>query len=630
MKLEEIKNPKFLKDLDYSELDKLSTDIRKFLIENVSKTGGHLSSNLGIVELTMAIHRNFDCPKDKIIFDVGHQAYVHKILTGRAKDFKNLRKLNGLSGFQKMSESVYDNYEAGHSSTSLSAALGFALARDMKKEDNNVIAVIGDGSIGNGLCYEALNHIGAAKTKLIVILNDNEMSISENVGALHNTLDKIRSTKKYHKTIEYTKSVLQRIPVIGKYLYRFMKYIKESFKKLYMKEGYLFEEFGLNYYGPINGHDFKELDKYLQMAKNESQPVLLHVITKKGKGYKYAEEDKIGLWHGVGPFDIKTGKMSGSLDGKISWSDAIAKHLINIAKKDKEIIAITPAMANGSKLTCFKEKYPDRFIDVGIAEEHALVLANAFAISGAKPFVSIYSTFLQRGYDEIQQDLARMNGNVVIGVDRAGIVGEDGETHQGIFDVAILNNIPNIIIMAPHNNKEAADMLYTAFKTKGLVAIRYSKDRIFYEETTYELQTIGSWEIMGYPERIINNGYLISYGDFLNIALEIRDELKTKNIYLNVINARYIKPMDIKVLKMLVKQNKPVFVYEEVVSTGSLGSEIAKYLLEQGFNNIYENYAVPDEFIKQGKRNEIIDLLHLDKNSIIKNIEKKMKKCKLK
>ena len=630
MKLEEIKNPKFLKDLDYSELDKLSTDIRKFLIENVSKTGGHLSSNLGIVELTMAIHRNFDCPKDKIIFDVGHQAYVHKILTGRAKDFKNLRKLNGLSGFQKMSESVYDNYEAGHSSTSLSAALGFALARDMKKEDNNVIAVIGDGSIGNGLCYEALNHIGAAKTKLIVILNDNEMSISENVGALHNTLDKIRSTKKYHKTIEYTKSVLQRIPVIGKYLYRFMKYIKESFKKLYMKEGYLFEEFGLNYYGPINGHDFKELDKYLQMAKNESQPVLLHVITKKGKGYKYAEEDKIGLWHGVGPFDIKTGKMSGSLDGKISWSDAITKHLINIAKKDKEIIAITPAMANGSKLNCFKEKYPDRFIDVGIAEEHALVLANAFAISGAKPFVSIYSTFLQRGYDEIQQDLARMNGNVVIGVDRAGIVGEDGETHQGIFDVAILNNIPNIIIMAPHNNKEAADMLYTAFKTKGLVAIRYSKDRIFYEETTYELQTIGSWKIMGYPERIINNGYLISYGDFLNIALEIREELKTKNIYLNVINARYIKPMDIKVLKMLVKQNKPVFVYEEVVNTGSLGSEIAKYLLEQGFNNIYENYAVPDEFIKQGKRNEIIDLLHLDKNSIIKNIEKKMKKCKWK
>lgn len=625
MKLENIKNPQFLKELDYQELEELSTDIRQFLIENVSKTGGHLSSNLGIVELTMAIHRNFDCPKDKIIFDVGHQTYVHKILTGRAKDFKALRQFNGLSGFQKMSESIYDNYEAGHSSTSLSAALGFALARDMKGQDNNVVAVIGDGSIGNGLCYEALNHIGDAKTKLIVILNDNEMSISKNVGALHNTLDKIRSTKKYHKTMKDTKSILQKIPVVGKYLYYLMKHIKESLKKLYMKDGYLFEEFGLNYYGPINGHDFKELDKYLQMAKNETQPVLLHVITKKGKGYKYAEEDKIGLWHGVGPFDIKTGKMVAAPTDKISWSDIIAKHLINIAKKDKKIIAITPAMANGSKLNSFKEKYPDRFIDVGIAEEHALVLANAFSLEGEKPFVAIYSTFLQRGYDEIQQDLARMNGNVVIGIDRAGIVGEDGETHQGIFDVAILNNVPNIIIMAPHNSAEAGDMLYTAFQTKGLVAIRYSKDKITYQNTSYVLQSIGTWEIMKYHEKIANDGYLISYGDFLNTSLEVQEELKAKNIYLNVINARYIKPMDTKILKMLAKQNKPVFVYEEVVSVGSLGSEIAKYLLEHNFTNIFENYTVPDEFIRQGKRTEIIKMLKLDKENLSKKIEKKMK-----
>lgn len=625
MKLENIKNPKFLKDMSYQELDKLSVDIRKFLIENVAKTGGHLSSNLGIVELTMAIHRNFDCPKDKIIFDVGHQAYVHKILTGRAGKFQHLRQLNGLSGFQKMSESIYDNYEAGHSSTSLSAALGFALARDMKGENNNVIAIIGDGSIGNGLCYEALNHIGDAKTKLIVILNDNEMSISKNVGALHNTLDKIRSTKKYHKTMRETKSVLQNIPGIGKYLYRLMKYIKESFKKLYMKEGYLFEEFGLNYYGPINGHDFKELDKYLQMAKNETQPVLLHVITKKGKGYKYAEEDKIGLWHGVGPFDIETGQMLTAKTDKISWSDAIAKHLINIAKTDKKIIAITPAMANGSKLNCFKEKYPQRFIDVGIAEEHALVLANAFAIEGQKPFVSIYSTFLQRGYDEIQQDLARMNGNVVIGIDRAGIVGEDGETHQGIFDVAILNNIPNIIIMAPHNNEEAANLLYTAFQTKGLVAIRYSKGKINYQDTKYHLQSIGTWEIISYQEKRACDGYLISYGDFLNTAIDVQKDLKEKGIYLQVINARYIKPMDTKILKMLAILNKPIFVYEEVVNVGSLGSEIAKWLLENGFDNTYENFAIPDEFIKQGKREEIIKLLKLDKDNIMRKIEKMMK-----
>lgn len=624
MDVKDIKNPKFLKDLGYKELESLSKDIRTFLIENVSKTGGHLSSNLGVVELTMALHRNFNLPKDKIIFDVGHQAYVHKILTGRAKEFMTLRQFNGLSGFQKREESKYDNYEAGHSSTSLSAALGFALARDKKGENNHVVAVIGDGSIGNGLSYEALNHIGDTNTRLIVILNDNEMSISKNVGALHNTLDKIRSTSKYHKTMQDTKSVLNKSAFLGKYLYKGVKYLKESFKKMYMKEGYLFEELGLNYYGPINGHDFKELDKYLEMAKNETQPVLLHVITKKGKGYKYAEEDKVGLWHGVGPFDIETGKFKAKNDGKISWSDIITKHLINLAKKDKKIMAITPAMANGSKLNHFKELYPERFIDVGIAEEHALVLANAISLEGEKPFVSIYSTFLQRGYDEIAQDIARMQGHVVIGIDRAGIVGEDGETHQGIYDIALLNNIPNMVIMAPSDGAMAGDMLYTAFKVKGPVAIRYSKDRIKEQESFYHLLELGKWEVSGYPEKVINDGYIISYGDFYKRALEIRDELKKKNIYLKVVNAMFIKPMDYGVLKEIVKQKKPVFVYEEVTSIGSLGSEIAKYLLECEFKSIFYDYAIKDEFIKQGKKEEVIKFLKLDNGSIIKDIEKRL------
>lgn len=624
MDVKDIKNPKFLKDLGYKELESLSKDIRTFLIENVSKTGGHLSSNLGVVELTMALHRNFNLPKDKIIFDVGHQAYVHKILTGRAKEFVTLRQFNGLSGFQKREESKYDNYEAGHSSTSLSAALGFALARDKKGENNHVVAVIGDGSIGNGLSYEALNHIGDTNTRLIVILNDNEMSISKNVGALHNTLDKIRSTSKYHKTMQDTKSVLNKSAFLGKYLYKGVKYLKESFKKIYMKEGYLFEELGLNYYGPINGHDFKELDKYLEMAKNETQPVLLHVITKKGKGYKYAEEDKVGLWHGVGPFDIETGKFKAKNDGKISWSDIITKHLINLAKKDKKIMAITPAMANGSKLNHFKELYPERFIDVGIAEEHALVLANAISLEGEKPFVSIYSTFLQRGYDEIAQDIARMQGHVVIGIDRAGIVGEDGETHQGIYDIALLNNIPNMVIMAPSDGAMAGDMLYTAFKVKGPVAIRYSKDRIKEQESFYHLLELGKWEVSGYPEKIINDGYIISYGDFYKRALEIRDDLKKKNIYLKVVNAMFIKPMDYGVLKEIVKQKKPVFVYEEVTSIGSLGSEIAKYLLECEFRSIFYDYAIKDEFIKQGKKEEVIKFLKLDNGSIIKDIEKRL------
>lgn len=624
MEIKDIKNPKFLKDLDYNELESLSTKIRAFLIANISKTGGHLSSNLGIVELTMAIHRNFNSPEDKIVFDVGHQAYVHKILTGRAKEFKNLRQLNGLSGFQKRAESKYDNYEAGHSSTSLSAALGFALARDMNGKKNHVIAVIGDGSIGNGLSYEALNHIGDANTRLIVILNDNEMSISKNVGALHNTLDRIRSTKKYHKTMQDTKSTLNNIPGVGKYLYKLVKYLKESFKKVYMKEGYLFEEFGLNYYGPINGHDFRELDKYLKMAKNETQPVLLHVITKKGKGYKYAEEDKIGLWHGVGPFEIETGKMLGSKDNLVSWSDVITKHLIKIAKNDKKIVAITPAMANGSKLNAFKEMYPKRFIDVGIAEEHALVLANAFALEGEKPFVAIYSTFLQRGYDEIQQDIARMQGHVVIGIDRAGIVGEDGETHQGIYDIALLNNIPNLIIMAPSDSKMAGKMLYTAFKQELPVAIRYSKGKIEYQDIKYEKIEIGKWEVSSYPEKKSCDGYLISYGDFFREALAIEEALRKKNIYLQVINAMFIKPMDERILKELVRANKAVFVYEEVAGIGSLGSEIAKYLLEKGFKGKFYDYAIQDEFIKQGKKEEVIKVLKLNKESIIRDIEKRL------
>lgn len=627
MEIENIKDSKFLKDLDYNELEDLSKEIREFLIENISKTGGHLSSNLGVVELTIALHRNFNFPEDKIIFDVGHQAYVHKILTGRGKYFNTLRQFKGLSGFQKRSESKYDNYEAGHSSTSLSAALGFALSRDKKHLNNYVIALIGDGSIGNGLSFEALNHIGDANTRLIVILNDNEMSISKNVGALHNTLDKIRSTSKYHKTMQDTKYVLNKSKFLGKYLYKIVKGLKESFKKMYMKEGYLFEELGLNYYGPINGHDFRELDKYLKMAKKEMQPVLLHVITKKGKGYKYAENDKVGLWHGVGPFDIKTGEFKKVNDGKVSWSDVITRHLIKLAKEDKKIMAITPAMANGSKLNSFKNLYPDRFIDVGIAEEHALVLANAVSLEGLKPFVSIYSTFLQRGYDEVAQDIGRMNGHVVIGIDRAGIVGEDGETHQGIYDVSLLNNIPNMIIMAPSDSKMAGDMLYTAFRVESPVAIRYSKERIDFIESSYKLLEIGKWEISDYQEKESCDGYLISYGDFYNRALEIREFLKKKNIYLRVVNARFIKPMDKRILKEISKQNKPVFIYEEVVRIGSLGSEIAKYLLEHHYNNIFYDYAIPDEFIKQGKKEEVIKSLKLDNSSIIKDIEKRLK-CK--
>lgn len=606
MEIGNIKNPSFLKKMSVFELEELSRNIRNFLIDKISITGGHLSSNLGIVDLTIAIHKVFNAPKDKIIFDVGHQSYTHKILTGRAHEFDKLRQYNGLSGFQKMSESIYDCYEAGHSSTSLSAALGYAIARDLDKKKHNVVAIIGDGSIGNGLAYEALNHIGSLNTKLIVILNDNEMSISKNVGAIHNTLDKIRSNFKNEK--------IKKVPYLGKKIKSGTKLIKESFKKIYMKEGYLFEEFGFTYYGPINGHDYDEMISYLEMAKKSNRPVLLHVITEKGKGYKYAESDIEGIWHGISPFDKETGIIKSKNDGLISWSEVISNHLIDIAKTNKDIVAITPAMANGSKLNKFKEIYKDRFIDVGIAEEHALVMANSMAIAGKKPFVSIYSTFLQRGYDQVFHDIARMDSNVVIGIDRAGIVGEDGETHQGLYDIAFLNHIPNMIIAAPKNSSEAKGILEFAFNSKHPFAIRYSKQRIEYNNESLVISDY-SWEEI----KKGSDAVIITYGDFVNNAKIIANNLKKDKLNVGIINARFIKPIDTSMLDKIIKTKKPIIVYEEACLIGSLGSMISSYIVNS--NTKIKCFGIKDTFVKQGKYDIIIKKLGLDVDTMTSNIK---------
>lgn len=606
MEIGNIKNPSFLKKMSVFELEELSRNIRNFLIDKISITGGHLSSNLGIVDLTIAIHKVFNVPKDKIIFDVGHQSYTHKILTGRAHEFDKLRQYNGLSGFQKMSESIYDSYEAGHSSTSLSAALGYAIARDLDKKKHNVVAIIGDGSIGNGLAYEALNHIGSLNTKLIVILNDNEMSISKNVGAIHNTLDKIRSNFKNEK--------IKKVPYLGKKIKSGTKLIKESFKKIYMKEGYLFEEFGFTYYGPINGHDYDEMISYLEMAKKSNRPVLLHVITEKGKGYKYAESDIEGIWHGISPFDKETGIIKSKNDGLISWSEVISNHLIDIAKTNKDIVAITPAMANGSKLNKFKEIYKDRFIDVGIAEEHALVMANSMAIAGKKPFVSIYSTFLQRGYDQVFHDIARMDSNVVIGIDRAGIVGEDGETHQGLYDIAFLNHIPNMIIAAPKNSSEAKGILEFAFNSKHPFAIRYSKQRIEYNNESLVISDY-SWEEI----KKGSDAVIITYGDFVNNAKIIANNLKKDKLNIGIINARFIKPIDTSMLDKIIKAKKPIIVYEEACLIGSLGSMISSYIVNS--NTKIKCFGIKDTFVKQGKYDIIIKKLGLDVDTMTSNIK---------
>ena len=620
MNILDIKNPKFLKKMKIKDLEVLGSDIRKFIIDKVSVTGGHLSSNLGVVDLTIALHKVFNSPKDKIIFDVSHQCYTHKILTGRAKKFDKLRKLNGLSGFQKRSESEYDSYEAGHSSTSLSAALGMALARDKLKENYHVIAVIGDGSMGNGLSYEALNHIGSTKTRLIIILNDNEMSISKNVGALHNNLDKIRANYKYNSAKTKTKSFLNGIPLIGRPISNGITSIKSSFKKLYLKDGFLFEELGVKYYGPINGHDYKEMLTYLEMVKKEKEPVIIHVITEKGKGYTPAENDKIGLWHGVGAFNKETGKFISKNDNLVTWSEVISNHLIELTKINKLINVITPAMAGGSKLLKYKELYPDNFIDAGIAEEHALVLANGMSVAGLIPFISIYSTFLQRGYDQVIHDIARMNNHVIIGVDRCGIVGEDGETHQGIYDLTFLLPIPNLIIATPIDSIEAGNLLYTAIINRKPFAIRYSRDRLLYEKNEYKEIPIGSWSILSEGKDAV----LISYGYLLNNANIIKEELNN-NIDIAIVNARYQKPIDEKLFKELLKKYHNIFIYEEQTFINSLGSFLVNYANNENYKGNIKIFAIPDKYVKEGSKSETLKSLELDPESIVKKIKENMK-----
>lgn len=621
MEVKDIKNPKFLKKMNEKELEKLSTDIRAFIVENVSKTGGHLSSNLGIVDLTIALHKVFDFSKDKIVFDVSHQCYTHKILTGRAGEFNTLRQKDGLSGFQKRKESPYDHYEAGHSSTSISAAMGLALARDKSDKDYSVVAVIGDGSIANGLAFEALNHLAELETKLIVILNDNEMSISSSIGGLHNSLDRIRFNHGYNETKDKTKELLDHIPYVGTPLKNGIKRVKSSLKKLYLKDGYLFEELGIKYYGPINGHDYKEMIEYLTLAKKETSPVIIHVITEKGKGYFPCENDTIGRWHGVGPFDIRTGEFVKKETSDISWSEVISNHLITLTSKNKRINVITPAMTGGSKLLKYRIIYPDNFYDVGMAEEHALVLANGMSMDGLIPFVSIYSTFLQRGYDEVLHDIARMNGHVIIGVDRAGIVGEDGETHQGIYDLSFLLPIPNMVIATPKDSIEAGNLLYTAVESNHPFAIRYSKNSIYYEkQTDFQPIDIGSWEYLYKGSKAI----IISYGDFINNALRVRDNLK-ENCDIGVVNARFQKPIDEEMFKDILNRYRYIFIYEEQTIINSLGSYLVNYANECNYKGTIKIFAIEDRFIEQGKKDEVIKSLGLDSKSVGREIRRIIK-----
>ncbi|WP_372868996.1 1-deoxy-D-xylulose-5-phosphate synthase, partial [Planomicrobium okeanokoites] len=583
MDLHTITSPSFLKQLSNDQLVDLSEDIRRFLIENLSKTGGHIGPNLGVVELTIALHRVFDSPSDKLIWDVGHQSYVHKILTGRASQFDTLRQFKGLCGFPKRNESDHDVWETGHSSTSLSAAMGMAAARDIKGAKNHVIPIIGDGALTGGMALEALNHIGHANTDMIVILNDNEMSIAPNVGALHSVLGRMRTAGKYNKVKDDLEYLLKKVPAVGGKLATTAERVKDSLKYL-LVSGMFFEELGFTYLGPIDGHDLEELEDNLQYAKKVGGPVLLHVVTKKGKGFLPAEQDKIGTWHGTGPYKIDTGDLVKSSSKAPSWSGLVAETVRKLARTDERIVAITPAMPVGSKLEGFASEFPNRFYDVGIAEQHATTMSAGLATQDMKPFLAIYSTFLQRAYDQVVHDICRQNLNVFIGIDRSGLVGADGETHQGVFDVAFLRNLPNMVVMMPKDENEGQHMVKTAIDYNGgPIALRYPRGNGLGVEMDAELQAlpIGSWKVL----KKGTDAVILTFGTTIPMAMDAAEKLSEKGINAEVVNARFIKPMDEEMLHSIFKRNIPVMTIEEAILQGGFGSAVLEFAHDHGYHD---------------------------------------------
>lgn len=620
--IEKIKDPSFIKKLSTPEMQVLCQDIRTFLINSLSKTGGHVSSNLGVVELTVAMHKVFDSPKDKFIWDVGHQVYIHKILTGRADQFSTLRQFKGLSGFPKRKESAHDCWETGHASTSISAAVGMAYARDLSQEDYHVVAVIGDGSLTGGMAYEALNHIGHTNKRLIVIINDNEMAISPNVGAMHNILGSIRTNESYLTTKRCLKKILKNKSFLNRMMYR----AKGSLKRFVIGD-IPFDAMGFKYFGPVDGHNLDDLIKNLNFAKKADKPVIVHVKTTKGKGFSYAEQDKLGTWHGVGKFNKETGEVfTSQKENKVSWSNLICNGLIELTKHDSKVAVITPAMINGSALNEYQRLYPNRLIDVGIAEEHAVTMAGGMATQGMKPFVSIYSTFFKRAFDQVHHDVARQELNVVFGVDRAGVVGADGETHQGIYDIPMLRPIPNMTLMMPKDAKEAYDLLYTAYQIDGPVAIRYPRGEVTDMVASYdsfELIPVGSWQTL----KTGTMAYIISMGPILEDLVNLAQQLsQDEHLDVGVINARFIKPLDDKLLDELATYNVPLIVYEESAVIGGLGTAILEYYNETNQVVEVKRMGIPDLYVQHGSVPEVLEELHLSLQDIKAEIKEVIKK----
>ena len=608
--LEKINSPEDLKKLNIEEKEQLAKEIREYILNVVSENGGHLASNLGVVELTIALHSVFNVPTDKIVWDVGHQTYVHKILTGRREQLKTIRKLDGLAGFPKTNESDCDCFNTGHSSTSISAALGMARARDLEGKNNSVIAVIGDGALTGGMALEALNDVGYSNTKMTVILNDNEMSISKNVGGLNMFLSKLRTKKLYAKSSLSAKKVILKIPVVGKPFVKIVQRVKRSIKQLIIPKMF-FEDIGFTYLGPVDGHNIEQLQNIMRLSKQVEAPVLIHVLTKKGKGYKIAEENP-DKFHATSPFDIETGKPK--KEKKPDYSKVFGEKIVEMAKKDSRIVAITASMKDGTGLTKFQKEFPNRFFDIGIAEQHALGMAAGMAKEGMIPIVPIYSSFYQRAYDQVIHDIALQNLPVIMCVDRAGVVGADGETHQGTLDMAFFRIVPNLTIMAPKDFKELEDMLEFAVKLNKPVVIRYPRGG---EEKTKleknEELKLGKAEILKEGKDIT----IVAIGKRVAKAMEMAEKLKQNEIDAEVINARFLKPLDKEKIKTSIEKTKNVITMEDGTEINGLGTAVEELIVEENLQNIkFKKYAWPDEFIRHGSVEEL-EKIYCDFDSIL-------------
>ena len=614
--ISKIKGPEDIKKMNIDELTKLAWEIRDFLVQKVAKTGGHLASNLGVVELSIALHKVYDSPKDKLIWDVGHQSYVHKILTGRWNRFDTLRQYNGLSGFPKRKESPHDHFETGHSSTSISAAVGFAKARDLLKQNYCVTAIIGDGAMTGGMAFEALNYAGEIKSDLTVVLNDNEMSISSNVGGLSEYLNSLRTDPKYARIKKDVEFLLNHIPAIGKRVSKTVERVKDSLKYL-LVPGMLFEELGFTYLGPVNGHNLKALIRILTMAKKTKGPVLVHVLTKKGKGYIHAEKNP-DKFHGIGPFNIKTGQTFKK--SVPTYSEVFGKTLTELAKADDRIVAITAAMSSGTGLNVFKQNFPDRFFDVGIAEQHAVTMAAGLANQGFKPVVALYSTFLQRAYDQVIHDVCMQNLHVIFAIDRAGLVGNDGETHHGVFDYSFLRSIPNMVLMAPKDEQEMRNMLKTAVNYNGPISLRYPRGSEWGTAITPPEEIP-----IGRAEVLIEGGDLLilAIGSMVKPSLDAAEILKAHKIHPTVVNCRFVKPLDEQLILDYGKTIKNIITVEENVLAGGFGCAVMECLEKNDIYNVrIKRIGLPDRFVLHGSQEILLKENGLTAENIAKTAKR--------